>query len=170
MKEYWKKIPEYEKYEVSNLGRLRRKYSDNTIKYKNIGTHKYLKTFEGIRGYALCFLYGDSGRTTKYFHRVIAELFIDNPKNKPEVNHKNGIKNDNRIENLEWVDRRENQLHAINTGLLILRGGDPPKLNYKKAQEIRKLYKEGRNKSSLARQYSVSRSSISKIIDYKSYK
>lgn len=170
MKEYWKQIPGYEKYEASNLGRLRRKYSEFTIKYKNTGAYKYLKTFENKYGYLLCFLYKNQNRSVKLFHRVIAELFINNPKNKKEVNHKNGIKNDNRIENLEWVDRRENQLHAINTGLLILKGGDPPKLNYKKAQEIRKLYKEGRNKSSLARQYSVSRSSISKIIDYKSYK
>lgn len=80
--------------------------------YKN----SYLKPQKHTGGYFFIGICKNGNKKTKTIHRLVAKAFIDNPLNKKEVNHINGIKTDNRVENLEWVTRSENELHAYKKG------------------------------------------------------
>lgn len=80
---------------------------------------KILKTQIQNCGYELCHLTNNGSRKAFTVHRLVAKSFIPNPDNKPQVNHKNGIKTDNSVKNLEWVDLKENMRHAFDTGLMV---------------------------------------------------
>lgn len=80
----------------------------------------YLKHSVSNSGYAYVRFWSkeENKYYSRFVHRVLAETFIPNPQNKSQVNHINGNKLDNRIENLEWVTRNENMRHAYDTGLI----------------------------------------------------
>jgi hypothetical protein len=105
-------------YQISNFGNTK-----SLLKIRPCGKHKFvdriyeeklLKNFTDKRGYVYVTLTKDGVNKKYLLHRLIAETFIENKNNLPYVNHINGIKNDNRIENLEWVSARENNCHYSN--------------------------------------------------------
>lgn len=133
LNEIWKEIPGYEGYfEVSNLGNFRSK--DRIIKYKQTGTRLYpgkpLKTELMQDGYSRIVLMKEAVKKRYMCHRLVAETFIDNPSNLPQVNHKDGNRSNNCVENLEWCTQSENELHAVNVLGKTMKGKTAPKKVY----------------------------------------
>ena len=85
----------------------------------SIRSNRFLKLNYKKNGYVYIELNVDGVAKTHRVHRLVAEVFIPNPENKPFVNHKDGVKSNNHIENLEWVTGTENNLHAIRNKLAI---------------------------------------------------
>ena len=113
MTEEWRRIDGFDKrYEVSSYGQIR------STNYKNSGRIKLIRPAKDKKGYLRTMLLRNDGRyKTVKVHRIVAAIFLENPDNKPQVNHIDGNKENNRIDNLEWVSNTENAHHAVNTGL-----------------------------------------------------
>jgi len=105
--EKWKNIPGYPNYEISNFGRV-----------YNVQHNRFLKPFYKF-GYEHVGLYKDGKSRDIKIHRLVAEAFMTNFYGFAEINHLDGDKTYNYVENLEWSTRSENMLHAYRTGLKI---------------------------------------------------
>ncbi len=175
--EIWKRI-ENAFYEVSNLGNVKSCEHDaprtNGITY--FVRERILKPAKDKKGYLRVGLSIDGKLVTCKVHRLVAIHFLDNSFNLPQVNHINGIKADNRIENLEWVNNSENITHAIKLNLVKVpvcpkekhaKGSKNgcAKLNEDKVREIRAKFKPRvYTREMLGKEYGVSPSTIKDVI------
>jgi hypothetical protein len=114
--ETWKDVVGFEGfYQVSDKGRVKRLPTE-TLRKDGKRYHRplrILKPFKNPKGYLLV----DLGKKMFQVHRLVAIHFIENPKTLPQVNHKDGIKSNNEVSNLEWCTNLENMQHANQTGL-----------------------------------------------------
>lgn len=113
--EEWRPIKGYEGlYEVSSIGRV--KSLCRRVIYPSGNSRwvpeKILKPSKSKKGYLSVSLYKNGKSTRSIVHRLVANAFIENPKEKPQVNHINEIRDDNRVSNLEWVTSKENNNHG----------------------------------------------------------
>lgn len=169
--EIWKDIPNYEGYyQASTEGRIR---SVDRIRIDNYHLKgRVLKNNKLKDGYKQVLLMVDNKKDYEKVHRLVAQTFIPNPDNKPQVNHKNGNKGDNRVENLEWVTRSENMIHAYdvlgvphNTPLK----GKPSLMRKLTIEQINAIKKDGRTQKIIAKDYGACQQTISNIKTGKCY-
>lgn len=108
VQEIWKDVIGYEGiYQISNFGNVK------SLNYRDLNIESLMKPTLNTHGYLTVCLSNRVNLKKRFqVHRLVAMAFIDNPKNKPEVNHKNGVRKDNIVSNLEWVTRSENTKHA----------------------------------------------------------
>ncbi len=155
MNSFIRKVIDYEsRYLVTRDGRI------ISIKGKRI---KRLTPIKNSKGYLTVNLSASGVRNQKRIHRLVAEAFIPNPENKPEVNHINGDKADNRVENLEWCTMKENINHAVKLGLY------KRKLTDENVRKIRSLHLAGEQQLIIARMFGVCQSMINNIVHGRYY-
>ena len=155
-KEEW--IQYIEEFYISNKGRI-----------KNINTGKIRKTSIDHSGYERLYTKSRNGKMILiYPHKAVAEKFVDNPNNKPVVNHKDGNKLNNEKDNLEWVTAQENTQHALKNNLSS--NSYKRKLTQNQIYDITNIYKrKEKSMRQLANLYQVSSTTIFNIINNNGY-
>jgi hypothetical protein len=172
-KEMWKDIKGFEGlYQVSNFGRVK-SLPKEWVCGRNGGIGKHNGMILKIQidketGYIRVTLTKKNIRKHISIHRLVGIHFITNPNNKPVINHINGIKLDNRIENLEWVSHAENNQHAFYIGLN--RKGEEHSSSKLTEKEVLEIRSSGLSSCKLAKIYNVSSKCILNIKNNKSWK
>lgn len=174
MIEEWRDVVGWEKfYQVSCRGNLRSKYrtivrSDGSTQ---TWTSRPLKTFANSSGYLIARLSDSSNGRRKMarVHRLVAEAFIPNPENKPEVNHIDSDRANPALENLEWVTASENRKHGVLQGNVMppqFIGSEKPnsKLTEQIVADARRRHASGESLRGLARKYGVDKRTIGDAI------
>lgn len=169
---------EFPRYEIGSDGSV---WSND---FNHTGNRKALRQYLDDDGYPYVQLVVGGKRYKRIVHRMVAKCFVENTENKPQVNHKNGIRSDNRSENLEWVTPRENTIHGYRVngrqhsekqrqhGRESFGGTNNPKakINEATALSIRRLRAKGELLRDIAKQYGLSTSQVSAIATGKSWK
>jgi hypothetical protein len=180
MQEIWKDIPEWEGfYQASNLGGLKRlkRIVPNKLGYNSFLPEKILKQTLDPLGYYRVHLCVNHKGGNKKAHRLVASAFLDNPKNLPQVNHKDFNKSNNNINNLEWISDEDNRKHFVKSEYSEVHNSKSRGENNKtsKLKEIdiyliRKFRNEYKFKlQTLANLFGVHLSQIGKIANFKAW-
>lgn len=165
MQEEWKPVVGFEGlYSVSNLGRVRseERRKINPLCGTSLVKEKIL-ALQTVYGYKKVLLTLNGVPNHKRVHRLVAEAFIPNPENKPQVNHIDNDRGNNKVDNLEWVTNKENSLHAHKQGRLYTL--DPEIINKAKV-----LVEQGVNYTEIAERVGCSRISVYNYFPVKGYK
>ena len=168
--EIWRDVKGYEnEYSVSNSGKIKSKV--RIYNYNNLSVQRdkqILNPSFDINGYFVVGLCKNGFMRTIKVHRIVAIGFLQNPNNLPEVNHIDGDKSNNKVENLEWSTSRDNKLHAFRLGLMVARKGSDcnlAKLTENDILEIRKIsINTTLTQREIAEKYGITQQQISKII------
>lgn len=157
----WKDVPTLGgRYEASENGEIRNK-STKVIRKARVNRLGYLQMNFSRND-------GTKRTVTKLVHKLVAETFIPNPNHYPQINHKDGNKQNNAINNLEWCTSSENTRHAHRTGLAsVYRGSEHinAKLTGNQIKEIREQYARGRiSQDKIAAAYNVSQTTVGRIV------
>jgi len=164
--EIWKVINGYPDYEISNKGRVKALskvrnsiHGTRTTREKIITQH-----YNKLLGYIYVNMYQKGMPTSRSLHRIIAINWIPNPENKREVNHIDGNKQNNSIENLEWMSSLENTRHSFTTN-----SKKSLVLNIEKAEEIREMHKMGMTNSQIALVLGIQRKMAWRVVTNQSW-
>jgi hypothetical protein len=165
--EVWKTIECYENYEISSYGNVRNKK-----------TKRILKNQKDKDNYSILNLYLNKKGKTFRVHRLVAIAFLEKNENKIEVNHINGIKRDNRLENLEWCTRSENERHSLKNGFKIPLKGIDCKVSKLTEEIVIEILTKKRNSNGLkywgakdlVLKYNIKPSCISAIVKGRTWK
>lgn len=163
-------------YQVSNFGKV--KSLERKVNAKNntmaIRPEKLLKGSVNVYGYPCVHLIKDGVVSGKFIHRLVAQAFIPNPESKPCINHIDGIKTNNDVNNLEWCTYSENNIHSYKIGLATAPFGEKcgaGKLTEIQVLEIREKYKSKKYyQYELAEIYKVHQTAIHKIVANKTWR
>ena len=172
--EKWKTIPGFSRYQASTTGKLR------SLNYKNSGKIKELKPAIGNDGYLKTMLQNDDGNYKSLcVHTFIALAFIGQKPYKFEIDHIDCNKQNNSVENLEYVTRKENMIRGYKNGLIVLPSGEnhhSAKLTLKQVNEIREYVEknatrrsdgnlQGYGRKALSEKYGISEAHIKDIVN-----
>lgn len=158
MKEKWTPIEDYPGYEISTLGRIR--------SFKRFKEGRLLSPGKSANGYLNATLYRYFKRRTHSIHRMVAKSFIENPENKPHINHKDSDKTNNRVDNLEWCTPSENIIHAYDNGMIQKSFGERngnAKLTTEQVKHIKQLRGVGITQQRVADMFNSSQCNIGRI-------
>lgn len=170
-KEEWKDIPGYENYyQASNHGRIKRvggyiRHSNNSMKN---WSEKVLAQKQDAGGYLKVEFSKDGKRKNILCHRAVCAAFHENPQNLPQVNHKDGDKTNNSVDNLEWCSKSHNRLHAFATGLTSAKGSKNSQAILT-VDRVLKIRESNERVKDLARQHGVSPATICDIKNRRSW-